>query len=164
MIESRDLNKRECIYFNPLICSLKKNQPLYILVVLYVSRDEGQLLDKRGRRDERILFFQGGISPPKVGIDSGDPVIQRNDSVPSERKQHGLALGLFQPRLGQKFLLRHDGVINLESSVFEDRPEKTGVEVIDNDIRIDQEFDFCHSRISLRKASSDRSREPLRIS
>jgi len=95
MINGRDLNKRACIYIKPLICSLKKNQPLNILVVLYVSRDEGQLLDKRGRRDERILLFQGRISSPKIGIGSGDPVIQRNDSVPSERKQNSLALGLF---------------------------------------------------------------------
>jgi len=124
--------------------------------VLYVSGNQGQLFNQRGRRDQCVLFFQGRISSPKVGIGSGDPVVQRNDPVPAEGKQNSMALGFFQPRLGQKLLLCHDGVINLKSPVFKNRQEKAGIEIVDHDVGVDQELNFCHARISLRKASSDR--------
>ena len=89
------------VRFNAEFLPLKKNQALNSLIVFYVSGYQRQHLDERSRRNECVRLFEGRISPPKIGIGSGNPAIQRNDPIPSKCKQNNLAFALLQTRLGR---------------------------------------------------------------
>ena len=146
------------------IRSFKENKPFDHFIMLPVSGNERQPPYQRGRGNQRIFFFQGRLLSAEVGTETGNSVIEWNDSVSFECQEDGLSLGFSQPPLGQQLLLRHHGIIDLEALALQNRAEEAGIEVVNEDVRIDQELDFCHARISSRKASSERLRDPLRIS
>src|SRR2546425_972552 len=59
-----------------------------------------------------------------------------------------------EPRLGEQFLLCYDRIIDGKARRVEQGTEPSGVEVVDEDVRVYEDRDFCHARISARNSSS----------
>lgn len=91
----------------------------------------------------------------KIGVSSGHGIGQRNEPASGQLDQNRLPFRIAEPRLGQQFLFRDDGIVEREPGGIEQRVESACVEIVDEDVGIYEDRDFCHASISSRNASSD---------
>ena len=91
----------------------------------------------------------------KIGVASSDGIGQRNEPTLAQLDQDGFPFSIAKPGLCQQFLFRDDGIVDGEAGGIEKSVESSLVEILDEDVGIYEDRDFCHASISSRKVSSD---------
>lgn len=92
------------------------------------------------------------ISEPTVFVYY--PWVQRDQSKPSKNLLNILSLRILKASLGKQFFLSDDRIEHMNVWPLKHLAEEPKVEVVNQDICVRYELDFCHFLISRRKEAS----------
>jgi len=90
----------------------------------------------------------------KIRISGCDGIGQWNEPASAQLGQNRFPFSIGEPRLGQQFLFCGDEIVDGEAGGIEQCVEQACVEIVDEDVGIYKDRDFCHASISARNASS----------